>query len=169
MLFSKGWDMNTYRHADRVILISCFLLCCLLGAHTGGIVRAAPTTRVAAEPPYILNSGSTNTCPYRLNVEETGHVAFMICGRSYNQEIPLSLAAQFFSDLKVAEPLDSLPFVRCEKSKSFGSTTTITYAGKQSPDLSCPNLNVYVFHLDDDIETIKLALHVCLAKYSTCV
>jgi hypothetical protein len=128
----------------------------------------ASRVRAAVPSATIINSGSTNTCPYRIEVQDKGHINYQVCSRLGHQEIPSSIADQLFMDLKAAAPLDELPFIRCQKSISFGSTTVVSYAGARSPDLSCPSLNVYVFHLKDDVETIQFALHFCLAKRSTC-
>jgi hypothetical protein len=147
-----------------------FLLCCWLGAHSASIATATSMTRAATVPSAtIINTGSTNTCSYRIEVQENGHVTYQVCDRLGDPVISTSLAAQLFEDINAAAPLDELPFIRCQKSISFGSTTVIGYAGTFSPDLSCPSLNVYVFHLYDDIETIRLSLHLCLSKHSTCV
>jgi hypothetical protein len=127
------------------------------------------TRAVAVPSATIINSGSTNTCSYRIDVWDNGHVNYRVCGRWGRQAISSSLAAQFFADLDAAAPLNELPFIRCQKSISFGSITLITYAGARSPDLSCPSLNVSVFHLYDDVNTIQLALNICLLKYSMCV
>ena len=154
----------------RVMITFSFLLCFLLGANSDSSAMAASMTCPANVPSAtIINSGSTNTCSYRIEVQVKGHINYQVCNRSGQQDISPTLAAQFFTDLNVAAPLDELPFIRCQKSISFGSTTVITYAGARSPDLSCPSLNVYVFHLDDDVQTILLSLNLCLSKHSTCV
>jgi hypothetical protein len=161
--------MRIFHIACRVMITCSFLLCFLLGVNSDSVAMAVSMTRAAAvQSATIINSGSTNTCPYRIDVQDNGHVNYQVCDRSGHQEISPSLAAQFFNDLNVAAPLNELPFIRCQKSISFGSTTVISYAGTRSPDLSCPSLNVYVFHLYDDIETIRLSLSLCLLKRSTC-
>lgn len=161
--------MRTCHIACRVMITCSFLVCLLLAVSTDCVARAVSMTRTATLSATIINSGSTNTCPYHIDIQDKGHVTYKVCDRQGHQEIVPAIAAQFFSDLKAAAPLNGLPFIRCQKSVSFGSTTIVSYAGKRSPDLSCPSLNVHVVHLYDDIETIRLALNLCLSKHSTCV
>ncbi|MEH2383314.1 MAG: hypothetical protein V7K27_31240 [Nostoc sp.] len=107
----------------------------------------------------ILNSGSTNTIGYRIYVSPSGEVNY-VDGKGSNQgKLSQKLTENFFRDLKIAEPLSSLPKQSCVKSVSFGTTTTIRLADQQSPDISCPG-NVKAQSLDNDIIAIAKALNV---------
>jgi hypothetical protein len=143
----------------RVIILANFLLCCLFTTSSGCMARKISTTHTSATvlSAVIINSRSTNTCSYHIEVRDNGHVSYGVCDRQGQSEIPLPLAHQFFIDLKSSPPLDTLPFIRCLKSVSFGSTITIQYAGARSPDLSYPSLNIYVTNLYDNATTIQLA------------
>jgi hypothetical protein len=51
--------------------------------------------------------------------------------------LPRALVETFYSHIRAAEPLDSLPAVHCAKSVSFGSTLIVAIGKEQTPDLSC--------------------------------
>ncbi|BAY26700.1 hypothetical protein NIES2100_65160 [Calothrix sp. NIES-2100] len=108
----------------------------------------------------ILNSGSTNTIGYRIYVSPSGEVNY-VDGKGTGQgKLPEKLTKRFFHDLKVAEPLSSLPVKPdCVKSTSFGTTTTVSIGGQQSSDISCPG-NPKARRLEDDAIAITKALKV---------
>ena len=106
----------------------------------GAKPKAAPVQTAVIE-----NSGSTNTFGYTVTVSLTGnsyHVASVsnngsICNSETGNHENLRLEVKrFFSDLDAAMPLSSLPVRHGMRSASFGTRTTITYKGQQSPDLT---------------------------------
>jgi hypothetical protein len=56
---------------------------------------------------------------------------------SIRRVLPHALVEAFYSDLKAAKPLASLPAVHCAKSVSFGSSMSVAFGQDQTPDLSC--------------------------------
>ncbi|MDF5738556.1 MULTISPECIES: hypothetical protein [unclassified Nostoc] len=109
----------------------------------------------------IVNSGSTNTIGYRIYVSPSGEVNY-VDGKGSNQgKLSEKLTKNFFRDLKVAEPLSNLPGKQsCVKSVSFGTITTIRFAGEDSQDISCPGNNAKAQRLDNDVIAIAKALNV---------
>jgi len=99
----------------------------------------------------IENSGSTNSEGFSLSVAEDGTALLVQGGSSIEKQLAPALAAHFFADLRAAGPLDALPRRSCVKSVSFGSTTTVTWNGKTSPDLSCPTENPIIRALATDV------------------
>ena len=108
--------------------------------------RAAPANREIA---VVVDSGSTNTLGFRVEVERSGAVRYTPQGRAREETgeqpgaqaaphtVPAALARRLFDDLAKARPLRALPARPCIKSASFGSTLTIEYRGETTPDLSC--------------------------------
>ena len=70
-----------------------------------------------------------------------GFAAYTQNGTTTNTLIPTADAAAFFGYLKADAPVSSLPTTTCPKSASFGTATTIVYAGSTSGDVSCPAQN----------------------------
>lgn len=88
----------------------------------------------------IVNSGSTNTRGYVLHVSRAGDVVVEEEGGTNARKvrIPQVLARRFFAALNADGPLGTMPSRNCPKSKSFGYSVRIKYAGASSPDLTCP-------------------------------
>ncbi|MBH8575171.1 hypothetical protein I8752_19555 [Nostocaceae cyanobacterium CENA369] len=126
----------------------------LLGAAQSAIALVPNNVAV------IANSGSTNTIGYRIYVSPTGEANYVDGKGSGQGKLPEKLIKKFFHNLKVAEPLSSLPVKQgCVKSTSFGTTTTISLGGQQSQDISCPG-NQKAQKLDTDIIAIAKILKV---------
>jgi hypothetical protein len=51
--------------------------------------------------------------------------------------IPADMVDKLYADLDQAGALDELPVGHCMKSASFGTTTTLQFDGRRSPDLQC--------------------------------
>lgn len=107
----------------------------------------------------IRNSGSTNTIGYRIYVSPSGKASYVDGNGSGQGKIAKKLTKRFFHDLKVAEPLSTLPTESCVKSVSFGTSTTVSLGAQQSPDVSCPG-NAKAKRLDQDVTEIAKVLHV---------
>ncbi|MBH8562963.1 hypothetical protein I8748_12350 [Nostoc sp. CENA67] len=135
----------------------------LIGLVSISFLVGAAQSAIALVPnnvAVIVNSGSTNTIGYRIYVTPTGEANYVDGNGSGHGQLPKKLTKTFFHDLKVAEPLSSLPVEQgCVKSTSFGTTTTISLGGQQSPDVSCPG-NQKARRLDTDIIAIAKALKV---------
>jgi hypothetical protein len=94
---------------------------------------------VPANAAVIVNSGSTNARGYRIVVTPDKHAVVTIDGLPPRaQTLDAATSTALFKALAAGAPLDALESEPCMKSASFGSTTTVTYDGKRSPDLSCP-------------------------------
>ena len=100
---------------------------------------APPGMRIPVAPTeaLIVNSGSTNTAGYRLRVDAAGRTTLQQGDIALRKTVSVRLAQRFFADLRAAGPLDAMRPARCMKSTSFGTTMTIVYRGKTSPDVSC--------------------------------
>ena len=53
----------------------------------------------AESPGIIVNSGSTNTCPYTISVEPSGQASYTVCNTQGSGAISQSLADEFFKDI----------------------------------------------------------------------
>jgi hypothetical protein len=94
----------------------------------------------------IRNSGSTNTPGWTLTINKDGSGTITYDhtrrGRFGHYEDKTFAAGTFASSqleaiLTQIGNVSSIPDHGCPKSASFGSTTTITYQGKTSGDLTC--------------------------------
>jgi hypothetical protein len=92
----------------------------------------------AAEAALIRNSGSTNTQPYTIAVKPDGSAVVVVgSGAPEERRLPPAQTAALFEQLRAAAPLDALAHGHCMRSASFGTTTTVTFGGVTTPDLSC--------------------------------
>lgn len=107
----------------------------------------------------IVNSGSTNTCGYKIYVAPDGRELYHMCYDHGYGRLSVALAQKFLHDIKMAEPLNRLPHKTCVKSVSFGTATSIKYYGQQSPDISCPANHLEELLYADAVE-IAQALQV---------
>jgi hypothetical protein len=85
----------------------------------------------------IRNSGSTNTQSYTIAVRPDGSADVTVGAVTQHRQIEHSQTAWLFAKLEAAAPLAALPAPHCMRSASFGTTTTISYRGERTPDLSC--------------------------------
>jgi hypothetical protein len=108
----------------------------------------------------IINSGSTNTRPYRIVVLPDRHAFVTIDGGAASEAtLSKETGETFFKDLAAAMPLSKLAHQPCMKSASFGSTTYIEYKGERSPDLSCGSEGAGA-KLAADVQSIATELKV---------
>ncbi len=115
------------------------------------------------EPAFIIDSGSTNTCPFTISVLPLGKVTYTVCNRKGAGEIKVKTAMKFFNDILAAKPLSKLPsklpvYESCFKSASFGTSIQVKYQGQKSPDISCPNSKV--INLESDVYSIENELNL---------
>jgi hypothetical protein len=135
----------------------------LLGLAGLSLLIFSPQSTMALVPlttAVIRNSGSTNTIGYRIFVTPSGQASYVDGNGSGQGQLSQKLTKRFFRDLKAAEPLSNLPVEPCVKSVSFGTTTTVSLGGEQSPDISCPSDNDQVQDLEEDVTAIAKALNV---------
>ncbi len=92
---------------------------------------AAPTDAV------IRNSGSTNAAGYTIVLHPDATAELLQNGATVAKTVSKAQAAKLFDQLHATGRLDALPIGHCMRSASFGSTTTVTYAGHTSGDLGC--------------------------------
>lgn len=101
---------------------------------------------VAATPPdsaVIVNSGSTNTSGYAIQVSSEGKASVTIQNRGTASSTPkpftvsTEITTRFFSDLAAARKANAVT-VPCMKSASFGTSEHVKWQGWVSPDLTCP-------------------------------
>jgi len=111
------------------------------------VVPLKAVAQTAESPGIIVNSGSTNTCPYTISVLPSGQATYTVCDSQGSGEISSSLTTKFFDDIRAAEPLSELPYMSCGKSVSFGTKTKVDYKKQTSPDVSCPSTDSRVTNL----------------------
>lgn len=117
---------------------------------------------VAATPvdtAKIVNSGSTNTVGYTINVSSDGKASATLQNGSNTVKaftVAADLTTRFFSDLAAARKA-GLVTVPCMKSASFGTSTHVSWQGWTSPDLTCPPKDSVGDALIKDVEAIRQA------------
>jgi len=89
----------------------------------------------------IIQSGSTNTRPYRVTIRKDGSATVELGGSNAppSKELPAGTvdAKTLRQLLRAVHDVTKIPAGRCAKSASFGTSTQIAYAGKTSGDLQC--------------------------------
>lgn len=119
----------------------------------------------------IVNSGSTNTAAYTIELQRNGLVQWMITPRfqpvlssstsSPNRSrIPTVRAKNIFQEIEQAFPFTQYEPVFCIKSISFGTTLSVVYNGQQSPDFNCPMKDQRLVNLSKDIHELITDLHI---------
>ena len=128
-------------------MISCLLILAVsaFARPTAGAARSIPRGGTAMSL-VITNSGSTNMPAARLTIHSDGS-ATLVYDRPLHatglKHADRHFPAHTFSTTRLEDLLarigeaDTIPNHNCVKSVSFGSTTTLTYNGKTSGDLSC--------------------------------
>ncbi|CAF3330535.1 unnamed protein product [Rotaria socialis] len=120
----------------------------------------------------IINSGSTNTAGYIIELQRDGNVKWTVAPRTHQVfsttpsstttqnsiQLSLSRTNNIFQAAEQALPFSQYAPIFCIKSVSFGTTLHVTYNEQQTPDLSCPlkdqrliNLNKYIHELISDL------------------
>lgn len=126
----------------------------------GGIVNTACASE--ADSASIVNSGSTNTAGYQIDVHSDGaavvtlkpHPGSNLPAGPKSFTIAPALAASFFADLKAVRDAN-VAGAPCMKSASFGSSTHVSWHDWKSPDLECPPQNAKVGALIHDVGAIR--------------
>jgi hypothetical protein len=112
---------------------------------------------VPLDSAVIVDSGSTNTQGYRIEVRSDGS-AFVSTGSSSPKPftVPQATVERFFADLAAARKGNATS-APCVKSASFGSTLRITWQQWVSPDLTCPPKDASGAALVTDVQTLRKA------------
>jgi hypothetical protein len=126
-------------------------------------------TCMAAAPldtAVIVDSGSTNTYGFTMNVSSDGKgsVTLQTRGGPSGQSpktftVPSATTAKFFKDVAAAKKANAAT-VPCMKSASFGSSIHVTWQGWTSPDLTCPPKDSVGEALVEDVDAIRHAAGV---------
>jgi hypothetical protein len=128
----------------------------------------AIATLVAATSPdsaVIVNSGSTNTYGYSIQVSSDGKATVTRQNRGIASStakpftVSAETTARFFSDLAAARKGNAVT-VPCMKSASFGTSEHIKWQGWVSPDLTCPPKDSLGEALVKDVDEIRQAAGV---------
>jgi hypothetical protein len=109
----------------------------------------------------ILDSGSTNTQGYKIQVWSDGTAAIapqdrfgVVQGATKSFTVPAATASRFFADLAAARKSGATG-QPCMKSASFGTTTFVVWHNWKSPDLDCPSSNAQTTALVHDVGEIR--------------
>ncbi|MHC5724123.1 MAG: hypothetical protein ACYT04_37020 [Nostoc sp.] len=127
------------------------------------------------EPAFIIDSGSTNTCPFTISVLPLGKVTYTICNSKGAGAIKVKTAMKFFHDILAAKPLSKLSVLPvklsvlpvydlCVKPASFGTSIEVKYQGQTSPDISCPGHNSKAINLESDVYSIENELNLSTTR-----
>jgi hypothetical protein len=129
-------------------------------------IGAAMNTACAATPEtaVIVDSGSTNTSGYRIEMRSDGKASLTLQGRhgmgtpspAKAFTVDSALTARFFNNLKAAHTAN-VTGSPCMKSASFGTTTHVMWHDWKSPDLDCPSENALLSALIGDVNAIRQA------------
>jgi len=110
---------------------------------TAGLLLSLAPALAAADSAVLLDSGSTNTAGFRIEVNRSGEAVYTPPPRRgrqpseeqpkpRNRRIPSPLIKRFFADLDAQRPFSALPNRGCMKSVSFGTTLTVEYQGERT-------------------------------------
>jgi len=138
-----------------------------LGMRGSAASAADMHQRPRASEALIVNTGSTNARGYRIYVQPSGRVHYVLANRGKTDltermssgKISKAQAAKLFHDLALAMPLSRLPAGHGVKSASFGTSTYVTFGRQSSPDLSFP-ANAKARALAADAQSIATALRL---------
>jgi len=120
----------------------------------------------------IIQSGSTNSRPYKVFIHSDGSATVQLEGSSsalHPEAVPpreQHIAAGTIDAktlrqlLKEVADVSKIPIGFCAKSVSFGTRTQISYAGKMSGDLQCIKVDT-----SSDADTAKLQASQALGKF----
>jgi hypothetical protein len=131
----------------------------------------AIATLVAAAPrdsAVIVNSGSTNTYGYSIQVWSDGKASITLQNRGTVSSTPkpftvsTETVSRFFSDLAAARKGNAVT-VPCMKSASFGTSEHVKWQGWVSPDLACPPKDSLGDALVKDVDEIRQAAGVSVS------
>jgi hypothetical protein len=103
------------------------------------LAAAAMAADQGSDVATIVNSGSTNTRGYMIQVSRAGTATVDAHDGDATRQanVEPELASRLFGALDAAKPLDALASRHCMKSVSFGYSIRIRYGGVSSPDLTC--------------------------------
>jgi hypothetical protein len=117
----------------------------------------------ATDGATIIDSGSTNSLGYKIQVWTNGSATLTVQNRGSVAQaaakpfaLSQSATASFFAALKAARDGNATG-MSCMKSASFGTTTRITWHSWTSPDLDCPAGNALTAALVHDVGVIRAA------------
>ncbi len=155
------------QHLKRLPLAAMLLATALAACSGGGGGGSSapiptPTPTASLGPSATIDtSGSTNTAASSVVVQTDGSASVSQANNNHSGSISAALASQFFNDLKANVPVSGYPISgTCSKPASFSTTTTITYLGSKSGDVSCPPNNSTTTTIYNDVQQIKGALNV---------
>ena len=110
---------------------------------------------VPLDSAVIVDSGSTNTLGYRIEVRSDGSASVSTGSSSPKPfTVPQATVERFFADL-AASRKGNAASAPCVKSASFGSTLRITWQQWVSPDLTCPPKDALGAALITDVQTLR--------------
>ena len=116
----------------------------------------------ARDGAVIVDSGSTNTPGYRIDIWSDGSATVVVQNRGVTRGEPKSfsvatnVAAKFFANLKAVRA-GNVTGEPCMKSASFGTMTHVTWHEWTSPDLDCPSDRPALTSLVASVNAIRAA------------
>ncbi|CAF1533142.1 unnamed protein product [Didymodactylos carnosus] len=123
---------------NKMFQVNTFGLFCLLVIFS---IACCDTNSI-----QIVNSGSTNTAGYNINIERNGQTKYSVFRRfpiggnpqEKTTQLEQNLRENLFANIEMVMPLSQYPVKHCMKSASFGYSLRVTYNEQTSPDLACP-------------------------------
>lgn len=134
---------------------------------TMGLLAVCAAAAPSRDGASIVDSGSTNTAGYTIDVWSDGSASVTYQNRTSAAVSPKSftvapsLAVRFFAALKAARA-GKARVEPCMKSASFGTSTHVRWHGWISPDLDCPPGDKLTSAIVDDVNAISAAGNVAL-------
>jgi hypothetical protein len=123
------------------------------------LATAPPVAPTSPSPDVarIQRSPSTNEAGITILVNRSGALTLQANTTAQSLSADKALATQLYADIDRAKDLSTLPSGQCMKSASFGTTTSIAYNGRRSPDLECAQ-NALEQALRSDVDEIIRAV-----------
>ncbi|CAF3546131.1 unnamed protein product [Rotaria socialis] len=134
--------------------------------YTAIFVLLAVVAIIAKKHPIeIVNSGSTNTPGYRVEIEHNGNVHYYIAprrvgiislngGTNGTAKLSRKTTKDLYHHIKQCEPFNKLTIETCLKSVSFGFSLKLIYNGQTTPDLTCPTNNTHLENLAKVVNSV---------------
>lgn len=129
---------------------------------TIGLLAAAAAAAPSRDGASIVDSGSTNTAGYTIDVWSDGTASVTYQNRTSAAASTKSftfsptVALRFFADLRAARA-GKAQAQPCMKSASFGTSTHVRWHGWVSADLDCPPGDKLTSAVLDDVNAIRAA------------
>ncbi|MBD5633370.1 MAG: hypothetical protein IAI49_02725 [Candidatus Eremiobacteraeota bacterium] len=98
---------------------------------------SSPAPALAPGDVEIVNSGSTNTAGFRIDVHPDATVDVHQFGETVRKSVDRAQVDELMAKVKAGAPFSEPASAHCMRSVSFGTTTKVTYDGRTTGDIGC--------------------------------